>query len=670
MGLELLNPKGLWLLTGLVPLVVMYILKIRRQRVRVPSTWLWQAAQRDLLAKQPFKRLLAELPLILQIIALIALAIALSRPAVRGGKIAGDHVAIVIDTSASMGTLVRGGATAPDGAPATRISDARRAAIDVVSALAPGADALVIEGAKEARVVAPLERDERHLKAAAASVAVRDVEGDLSGAVALAADRLKSLPGKKRIVVITDGALAHDTPLSAAGADLQVITVGDDAENAGIVRIDVRSGVDPSTKKEQVQVFVMVKNYGAKARDVFVTLSLQSGATSAARAAPADPIASRRILVPPNDKSPVVLTFEPRSNDHGAGIVVQLSPGDALAIDDVAYGRVPTGLKMPVTLASSADYSWVQRALEADPTIDLRKLTLEQLQTVNIEPDAFVVVEGACPEPLPGHDAMVIGPPAGSCLGIDVGATIENPQVTSWESGDARLRFLTLDGVLVAKSAQLKAQGAGASLIRAPTTTLVADASIPGRMLTIVGFDVADSNWPLKASFVLFIRNVVELARLHRSQGVAGPARTGEPLRVAVPTGTEAITIEGPGLPTGGQTIGARLGFAIVPPLERAGLYALRWTVPHVGGALVSANLTSEKESDVRARPVLVDANAGGGAATVHASKVVDAHNEWGSWLALLAALVILFDVWWLTRKPRAPIIASATTSAPTSGGV
>jgi len=651
MGLELLNPKGLWLLTGLVPLVVMYILKIRRQRVRVPSTWLWQAAQRDLLAKQPFKRLLAELPLILQILALIALSIAFARPALRGGKIAGDHVAIVIDTSASMGTLVH----TKDGAPATRMSEAKRAAADVVSALAPGADALVIEGAKEARLVAPLERDERHLKAAAASVDVRDVEGDLSAAVALAAERLKSLPGKKRIVVITDGALAYDAPLSAAGADLQVITVGDDAENAGIVRVDVRSGVDPSTKHEQVQVFAMVRNYGTKARDVFVTLALQSGATTGATK-PAEPIASRRLLVPPNDKLPVVLTFEPKATDHGAGIVVQLSPGDALAIDDVAYGRVPTGLKMPVTLASSADYSWVQRALEADPTIDLRKLTLEQLTTVNIEPDAFVIVEGACPDPLPGHDAMVIGPPAGTCLGIDVGKAVDNPTITSWEAGDPRLRFLTLDGVMIARTLELKAQGAGASLVRAPTTTLIADASIPGRMLTIVGFDVAESNWPLKASFVLFVRNVVELARLHRAQGVAGPARTGEPLRVAVPAGTEAITIEGPGLPANGLPVAARLGFAIVPPLERAGLYSLRWTTPHVGGALVSANLTSEKESDVRARPVLVDANAGAGAATVHASKVVDAHNEWGSWLALLAAAIILFDVWWLTRKPRAAV--------------
>src|SRR6185369_12040772 len=110
---------GLWLLAGLAPLVVLYILKIKRERVTVPSTWLWQSAKRDLMAKHPFKRLVAELPLVLQVLALVALAIALARPAARGGTIPGDHVAIVIDTSASMGTT-------------SRMEEAKRAAADVV----------------------------------------------------------------------------------------------------------------------------------------------------------------------------------------------------------------------------------------------------------------------------------------------------------------------------------------------------------------------------------------------------------------------------------------------------------------------------------------------------------------------------------------------------------
>jgi hypothetical protein len=636
-GLELLNKPGLWLLAGLAPLILFYILKIKRERLKVPSTWLWAAAQRDLLSKQPFKRLIAELPLILQVLALALLAIALARPSSRGGRITGDHVAIVVDTSASMGTLVAGGDK-----PRTRLDVAKQAALDIVAGLPPGADAIVVEGARDARLLSPLDRDPKRLKAAINQLAVREVEGDLSAAVALAADRLRSLGGARKIAVVTDGALAHDAPLAAAGIATHVVSVGGDEENAAIVRVDVRAGVDPATKREQVQVFALVQSFGKKPRDAFVTLTV---------AGRQDPVASRRLLVPPGEKVPVVLTFEPKPQDQGEGLVVQLSPGDALPSDDVAFGRVPKGQKMPVTIASRAPYSWLTRAIEADPNVSTQRLTVDQLATVNVEPDALVIVEGACPETVPGLDVLVAAPPEGTCFGIDVGGALDQPQLTSWETGDARLRFLTLDGVHLARSASLKAEGAGASLVRAGKSTVMADASSPGRAVTILGFDPGDTDWPLKASFVLFVRNVVELARVHRTQGAAKPVRTGDPLRVAVPAGVTSVKVEGPGMKE--QEIAAKGGFAIVPAVERAGLYRVRWTTPRFGSVLIPANLTSDKESDLRPKPVRVD--QGGGAAPVTAARNADAQSEWGKWLALVATLLLLFDVWWITRRMRAP---------------
>ena len=631
-ALELLNKSGLWLLAGALPIVLFYILKIKRVRMRVPSTLLWAAAKRDLLAKHPFKRLIAELPLILQILALIVLAVAFARPAIRGGKIDGDHVAIVIDTSASMGTRSAAGST--------RMDDAKLAAVEVITALAPGADAIVIEAAREARIVSPLERDGRHLKAAVEQLSVREVEGDLPRAMALAADRLRSLGGTRSIVVVTDGALAHGGALAASGMTTRFAIVGDEQDNAAIVRVDVRGGIDATTKREQAQVFAMVQNYASKPRDAFVTLNV---------AGKADPVASRRVLLPPGEKTPVVLTFEPKSEDHGLGLTVQLSPGDALPLDDVAFGRVPAGQKMPIVLASRAPYSWTARALEADPNVGIQKLSVEQLATVNIDPEALVIIEGACPERIPGHDVLIVAPPAGACMGIDVGAAVEQPQLTSWENGDPRFRFLTMDGVHVAHALELKVDGPGLALVRAGKVTLVADASVPGRTATIIGFDVGDSDWPLKASFVLFVRNVAELARVHRAQGGAGPVRTGDPLRVAVPTGVTTVRVQGPGVPE--REIAAKGGFAIVPAIEHAGFYAVRWTAPQFGSVLIPANLTSDKESDIHAKPVAVDAV---GTSTGPASRVADSHHEWGAWLALFATLVLAFDVWWLTRRPRA----------------
>jgi von Willebrand factor type A domain/Aerotolerance regulator N-terminal len=636
MGLHLLYPAGLALLAGLVPLVVLYILKIKRRRQRVSSTWLWAAAQRDLLSKQPFRRLVPEVPLLLEILALVALAFALARPTARGGAIDGDHVALVIDASASMATRVGG----PSGA-STRMEAARRAAGDVVARLAPGADAIIIEAARDARVVAPPDRDPRRLQTAIAGIEAREVEGDLAAAVALAADRLRSLGGHQRIVVVTDGALAHDEPLVVSGIPTEVLGVGDDEDNAAIVRIDVRSGVDAASHHEQVQVFAMVQSWSARPREAYVTLTVEGRA---------DPVASRRLLLPAGDKLPVVLTFEPRPEDRGAGLTVQLAPGDAAPVDDVAYGRVPAALRMPVVVASDRPYSWTTRAVEADPSVDLQRLTVAQLGTVNVDQDALVIVEGSCPDGMPGRDALVVAPPRGTCFGVGVGDPVQDPPLTSWEAGDPRLRFLTLDGVHVAKSPALDARGAGASLVRTTTTTLVADASLPGRTVTIMGFDPGDSDWPLKASFVLFVRNVVELGRLHRAQGAAGPVRTGDPVRVAVPSGTTKIVADGPGMPE--RDVPARDGFAILPTVDRAGLYHVRWSEPHVGAALVAVNLTSAKESDIRARVVRI---AGGSTfAGPSAARVSEGRDDWVRWLALGAALALALDVYWITRQPRA----------------
>jgi hypothetical protein len=301
---------------------------------------------------------------------------------------------------------------------------------------------------------------------------------------------------------------------------------------------------------------------------------------------------------------------------------------------------------MPVTIASSTPYSWTGRALDADPNVSLQRLTLAQLATVNVEPDALVVVEGACPDALPGHDLLILSPPLGQCLGIDVKPVLVDPQLTSWETADPRFRFLTMDGVHLARAHPLEGKGASASLVRAGKVTVVADASIPGRTATVVGFDVGESDWPLKASFVLFVRNVVEQARMHRMQGATGPAKTGDPLRIAVPNGVTRVKVEAPGALE--SELSAKGGFVVVPEVLRAGIYRVRWTEPRFGSELVVVNLTSEKESDVRARPITIDATTGSGPPP---QRKAEAHREWTPWLALFAALVLVLDVWWLTRR-------------------
>src|SRR6185503_11889148 len=133
-------------------------------------------------------------------------------------------------------------------------------------------------------------------------------------------------------------------------------------------------------------------------------------------------------------------------------------------------------------------------------------------------------------------DLLVLNPPAGACRTATVGATIDAPHVTSWSEHDERLRFLNLDGIQVSRARAITPLGTRESLVRAREGTLIADIGVAGHTGTLLSFDVGESNWPLKASFVLFVRNVVELARSHRSDASLGPGHTGEALRAALPT--------------------------------------------------------------------------------------------------------------------------------------
>jgi len=629
---ELKAPAGLWLLGLLAPLVVLYVLKIRRQRVTVSSTWLWAAAARDLAAKSPFKRLVPQVPLLLELLALALLALALARPASRAGHIAGEHVAIVLDTSASMATIE------PDGR--SRLAHARDAASAVIAALAPGAQAVIVDAGRDAHVVSPMDSDRRRLEASLAKLEASDAEGSMSQAIATASSQLRPYERTARLIVVSDGALADRDAFASSNLPLELVRVGSPVDNAAIVRLDIANSDDPTTHREQVQAFAMVQNFGQKTRSLYVTLSMRNVV---------EPLASRRIDLGPGERAPVVLGFEPARGDAGAGLIVELSPHDALSSDDRAFGRVPSGAKLTVVMAPAQGSPWVARALASDPNVELLGSSLAGLPGAGVPRDALVVLNGACPADAPGGDLLILDPPPGPCGTALVGAKLVTPLLTSWAEVDPRLRFLSLDGVDLRSARRLEADTPQGALVQSREGTLIADASSPGRSITLVGFDVGESNWPLKASFVLFMRNVVELARSHRVRGAEAPGRVGDAYSLRVPVDVAEVDLESPG--GSRQKLSARDGLCVVPNLRRAGFYFASYGGKTPGSALFAANLTSERESDLR--PHELPTRQGNPLPARSAAELSSAVTDWSWPLAAVSLLLIALDVWWVTRTPR-----------------
>jgi hypothetical protein len=625
--LELQSPNGLYLLGLLAPLVLLYVLRIRRERRVVGSVWLWRAAERDLLARQPFRRLIPHVSLLLELFAIIALALAFARPTTRGGRIASDHVAIVVDASASMA------AVGPDGR--TRLEAAAAAARGVIARLPPGANALVIQAGRDPGVLSPWEHDARRLEGAIGRLQAGEVEGDLGRALSLAVSHLKGRPGRPRLVAITDLALAKPDAFQKVAYPVDVLAVGEPTDNVAIVRIDVGRRTGP-TGRDTVETFALLSNFGKTPRSLFVTLS-QRNALS--------PLASRRLDLAPGEQAPVVLGFEAAPGDEGMGLVIELSPHDVLVADDRAYLRVPAGRRLPVVLAPKGGNSWLARALASDPSVELFGAELAGLAAGDVPRESFVVVDGACPERLPGGDFLIVNPPAGRCYTATVGDVVERPGITSWSEGDPRLRFVSFDGVSVGRARKLTPDGAAASLVTAASGSLIADVSGAGRTGTVVGFDVGESTWPLRASFVLFVRNLLELARSHRTGAVSGPARTGEPLSLRVPLDVTEVKVERPDRSE--WKVPAHAGLAVGPGPERTGFYFATHAGAHPSSMLIPVNLTSAAESDLRS----VTEVPGTTAPVRAASAVSDSTHDWAWLLAAFALVLAVADVFWVTRR-------------------
>src|SRR5690242_2774974 len=97
-------PIGLVLaLLAVIPaIVLLYFLKLKRQPLQVPSTFLWRKSIEDLHVNSLFQWLRRNLLLFLQILAVLGLLFALMGFRFHGNTTRGKHYILIIDNSASM----------------------------------------------------------------------------------------------------------------------------------------------------------------------------------------------------------------------------------------------------------------------------------------------------------------------------------------------------------------------------------------------------------------------------------------------------------------------------------------------------------------------------------------------------------------------------------------
>jgi uncharacterized protein with von Willebrand factor type A (vWA) domain len=187
-----------WAVMAVIPLAIiaLYFLKLKRQQLEVPSTYLWHRVIEDLHVNSFWQKLRKSLLLFLQLLVAALAILALLRPGWQGQTLEGRKFIFLIDNSASMSTTDAAGAAA-------RLEEAKNRVAALVDQMESSMSAMIMTFAAEPVVVQEFTSNRRQLREALTRIQPTSAQTDLKGALRLADGveklrKLKTLKTPKR----------------------------------------------------------------------------------------------------------------------------------------------------------------------------------------------------------------------------------------------------------------------------------------------------------------------------------------------------------------------------------------------------------------------------------------------------------------------------------------
>ena len=518
--MRLLTPFGLVAAAAAVPLVLWYLLRPRRRRVVVGSTFLWRAVERPATAATPWQRFRGDATFWLVLLALLALAFALARPAVPVPVALGDHTILIVDNSGSM---------LADEAGTSRAELARREATEMTASLAPGQEVSVIEAGARARIVLSGARDAREVARALAGIAPRHAPADLADAFTLATSLQR--PGQRTVVHLVTDAMVPADAAAVAPPGLTVSAVGSDRPNVAITRL-----TSAPLGSGEHQVLAQVRSFAATAVSGRLVLEVDDVA-----------VLEQSLRLAPRTTEDVVVTVPAVAGDRGARLTARLVLGedvtgavpDVLHFDDTATTVLAENRDLAVLLAGPGN-TFLAAALAAVPglTVETAPTVPDDLTAV----DLLVVDRVAAPGRLTVPSLLVA--PTSWPDGIVADDTTDLPSLTYQATGHALLADVDLTGLAVASTAVLDAPSLTA-LAASPDAPLLLAGRVGDAPTVVVPFDLLASDLPLRPAWPLLVANA---ARWLTGGGAgAGAVPAGSLVALQAPTGTTGMVAHAPG---------------------------------------------------------------------------------------------------------------------------
>ncbi len=625
--MHLVSPLSLLflpLIGGLI--VVMYILKLRRKDVIVSSTFLWRQVIRDVQANAPFQKLRRNLLLLLQLIAAALIIFALARPFFYAMDFGGRNFVVIVDTSASMG--------ATDVSP-SRLELAKRQAHDLVGAMKPGDQMLILSAYSRPDAVTGFTDDRSELNRAINGLQVHQTPTNMREALNLSADLVASRNGgdSGRIELLSDGGI--ETQLGGTGSEVQYTLAnlnlgkthvtfhpfGTDHDNVGITAVDFRRNI--GTETPTVQLLVVTHNYSNQGRTFNEEIYDENRLVEA-----------HEVVLAANgeDTQPYELP-EPAAPVR---MHIKIDRKDQLDADNEAFLILKPRKTLKVLLAGQENL-FLENALKVDSGVELSK-------TANFSSGKgfdVVVFNESAPAKLPEGNYLFLHCTSDQAP-VKAEGSVANVSPADWDHDHPVLRYVDFGTDRFGTALKATPQGWAREVAVAESGSLIA-AGEKGRMRSeFVGFALNESMFPLRVAFPIFISNSVRWLGTGQDDSEQGQVHTGDAFKIPAPPNLKLSVKKPDG--SAQEITTDEQGHASFAVTDQSGLYTA--TGKDFSYAF-AANLASATESDITPHRSLTIADNPQAAA---GRKVRDIHQLLPM-LALMALIVLCMEWWAFHRR-------------------
>ena len=363
--------------------LLLYLLKLRRRRVRVPFGPLWSRVVKEQRATSLFSRLKRLVSFFVQLAILACIVLALGAPELSGlsGCNAEQvpepperHTLIVLDASASMGAV--------DGT-TNRLEMARRKAREVIENVVanPNHRAMVVQLDQKLSPLSLWTRDSDALQAALKAYAPGGPVDTPTGIRKALPQLLSMTQGRTGVqtVLISDQAFQTIPKPTVESLNLKTIDVGGQGINVGFESFNVRPSLDDSLS---YTVFYGVQNESDERLKARITLyAVEDGHSTSQFMQDENLVSSHPIELTPRQRTTGLL-----ENIHfpGSRLLAHVElhdehVRDILGADDLAFALVPERRKLKVQLVSSGNL-FLHASLFVRENIDFEEVAASDYQ--------------------------------------------------------------------------------------------------------------------------------------------------------------------------------------------------------------------------------------------------------------------------------------------------